>query len=216
MTPTSSPEPVPARRRVRKRILIPAILLGLLLLVLAGLFVRGVWSDGVEKNPTTVAQGTVTQLYRDANGRTVVRCAILVDAPPADVWAVINDYPSHSKFLPYVSALKASPLEDGRTHLEGVAHSPLWGDWPFESDVSDKAAPDKGEYEAWWDESGEELASNRGRWILKPAGEGQTLVVFVLDVEVAKYPSFMVRNILMDRLHKVLEGLRTEVRRRRA
>jgi ribosome-associated toxin RatA of RatAB toxin-antitoxin module len=216
MTSTASPLPTPARRRVRKRILIPVILLGLLLLVLVGLFVRGVWSDTVEKNPASVGQGTVTQLYRGPDGRKVVRCAILVDALPAEVWAVINDYSSHDQFLPYVSALTATPLQDGKIHLVGVAHSSLWGDWSFESDVSSKATPDKGEYAAWWDESDDELTTDHGRWDLSPTGAGETLVVFTLEIELSKYPSFMVRNILMDRLYKVLEALRAEVRRRRA
>ena len=51
---------------------------------------------------------------------------------------------------------------------------------------------------------------------MSPAGAGETLVVFTLDIELNKYPSFMVRNVLMDRLHKVLKALRAEVRRRRA
>jgi hypothetical protein len=42
----------------------------------------------------------------------------------------------------------------------------------------------------------------------------QTLVVYALQIEPAGYPSFFVRNVLRDRMHKVVTALRDEVQRR--
>jgi uncharacterized protein YndB with AHSA1/START domain len=216
MTTSTPPAPAPPpRRRVRKRIWIPLILLGLLLLFLIVLIIRGTWSDTVEKNPSYPWSRAVTQLYRGPNGRTVVRCARVIDAPPQDVWKVVSDYANHPAFLPYLSTLTADPVAEGKVHLEGVAHSRLWGDWPFKADVVQKEAPDKGEYEALWDETNADFTVNRGGWILKPAmKKNTTLVVFTLEIELKKYPSFLVRNILMDRLDKFVWALGDEVKRR--
>jgi hypothetical protein len=38
--------------------------------------------------------------------------------------------------------------------------------------------------------------------------------VYSLQVEAAEYPNFFIRNVLLDRLQKVLAGLRGEVTRR--
>jgi uncharacterized membrane protein len=211
---TPTPAPAPGRRRVKKRILIPVILLGLVLVAFLWLYVRGTWADTAERNPQTPAEGTVTQLYRTPQGDVQVRCAILIDAPVAGVWDVVRDYANHPRFLPYVSAMHVEPKEGGRLYLTGTAHSRLWGDWPFAVHVDHKAVPDK-EYVASWDEPGEGLTVNKGSWTLTAAGPGQTLVVYALQVEADGYPNFFVRNLLLDRLSKVLYGLRDEVRRRR-
>jgi ribosome-associated toxin RatA of RatAB toxin-antitoxin module len=206
--------PVPGKRRVRKRILIPALLVGFFLLVLVVLVVRGSWADEQERNPATVAQGTITQLYRTPEGKTPVRCAIVVPASASFAWQVVTDYENHARFMPYVSQLSSRELKDGRTHIEGVAHSRIWGDWPFQSTVSHE---EKGQtYRAWWEESDHFLAVNRGSWQVSSTKDGESLVVFSLEIEVAGYPNFLIRNILMDRLHTVLQALREEVQRRKA
>ena len=43
----------------------------------------------------------------------------------------------------------------------------------------------------------------------------QTLLVFTLQIELKKYPNFIVRNIIMDRLHSVLKSMRDETLRRK-
>lgn len=210
----STATPAPSRRRVRKRILIPVIVLGLVIVVLLWLYVRGTWADSVARNPQTSAEGTVTQLLRTPEGDVQIRCAILIDAPAAKVWDVVRDYANHPRFLPYVSAMEVQPKEGGRVYLSGAVHSRLWGDWHFAGHVDHKMISDK-EYVASWDEPGETMTANRGSWTLTAVGL-QTLAVYTLQVEAAGYPNFFVRNLLLDRLHKVLHGLREEVDRRQA
>ena len=203
-------------RRIRKRALVPIIVLAVVAVLAVVLYVRGTYPAGEVRNPASSAEGTVTQLVRDADGNLVVRCAIVVDAPPKDVWAVVTDFDRQATFLPYLRAMSGEPAGEGRWHVRGVAHSGLWGEWPFESDVVLHEQPEKGEYRSSWSEENRGLlAVNRGSWQLSPAGTSGTLVVYSLQVELAGYPSFLVRNIIMDRLHLVVAAARDEVVRRR-
>jgi ribosome-associated toxin RatA of RatAB toxin-antitoxin module len=206
-TPTSS------HRRVKKRILIPVIVLGLVLVFLTWVYVRGTWADTVARNPPTSAEGPITQLFRTPGGDVQVRCALVIDAPAANVWAVVRDYANQPRFLPYVSVMEVQAEEGDRVYLTGIAHSRLWGDWPFAVHVDHKKVSDT-EYVASWDEPSATLAVNRGGWTLTALGPSQTLVVYSLQVEAAEYPNFFIRNVLLDRLQKVLAGLRGEVTRR--
>src|SRR5437870_5688072 len=156
----STPAPAPGRRRVKKRILIPVIVLGLVIAFFLWAYVRGTWADTEARNPQTSAEGPITQLFRTPQGDVQVRCAIVIDAPAAKVWAVVRDYANHPRFIPYVSAMAVEPKEGDRVHLSGTAHSRLWGDWPFEVNVDHKTVPDK-EYVASWDEHSADLAVNR-------------------------------------------------------
>jgi uncharacterized membrane protein len=211
----STAPPAPGRRRLKKRILIPAIVLGLFAVLLLWAYVRGTWADTVPHNPQTPAEGPVTQLYRTPQGDVQARGAILVDAPAARVWAVLRDYPSHPRFLPYVRTLEVQPKEDDRVYLTGVAHSRLWGDWPFAMHVDHKVDADK-EYRASWDEAGGTLTVNRGGWTVTAVSPRQSLVVLTLQWEARGYATFFLNNLLLDRLPKMLNGLRDEVNRREA
>lgn len=207
----------PPTRRVKKRIYIPLILLALLLLAAVGFWVRGSWADRSEKNPATVDAGTITQLLQKANGNVVVRCAVVVDALPAEVWLTVTDYASHNKVLPYVSKVEAVKKDDGTVVIDGVAHSRLWGDWPFQSRVTQMEAPAQNEYAATWSEEDVDVFTvNRGGWTLAPSGDKQTLLAFTLQIELKDYPNFIVRNIIMDRLPIVVRAMRDEAVRRKA
>jgi uncharacterized membrane protein len=200
---------------VKKRILIPLLMLGLLVALAVWACIRGTWADTVAHDPQTTAQGPVTQLFRTPTGDVVVRCAILIDAPASQVWDVVRDYKEHPRFLPYVSAMEVEPEKDGRVYLKGTAHSRLWGDWPFDVHVNHKEVAE-GNYRASWDEPSDTMSVNRGSWEVTARGADQTLVVYTLQAEAAGYPSFFVRNLLLGRLPLVLRGLRDEVDRRQA
>lgn len=204
----------PQMRRVRKRIWIPSVLLGLLVLAGAWLWWRGTSADTVEHNPASAADGAVTQLLSQ-DGRTFIRCAIVVPAPPRAVWNVVTDYDSHPKFIRYVGKLSSQKMDDGRVHLSGVAHSRLWGDFPFESDVTHAEKPAQGEYAATWHEEGKAgFLVDRGGWTVKGLPADQSLLIFTLQMEIQGYPNFLVRNILMDRVGTIVESVRDEVARR--
>jgi uncharacterized protein YndB with AHSA1/START domain len=207
---TAQPQP----RRVRKRILIPSILLALMLLAAGWLWWRGTMAETAPRDPATAADGPVTQLLTQ-DGRTFVRSAIVVAAPPEEVWRVVTDYDSHPKFMPYIAELAQQKLDDGRVRLTGVARTHVWADWPFEIDVTEKADRAKGEYSATWHEENKtDFAVNRGGWTVRPHGAKQTLVVFTKQAELSGYPNFLIRNIMMNRVGELLSAVRDEVARR--
>jgi uncharacterized membrane protein len=205
----------PQPRRVRKRILIPSVLLALLVLGAGWLWWRGTSAETAPRDPARAAEGPVTQLLTQ-DGRTFVRCAIIVDAPPEDVWRVVTDFDSHPKFMPYIAELSQQKLEDGKVRLTGVARTHVWADWPFEIDVTLKEDPAKGEFSAsWHEENKTDFAVNRGAWTLRPHQDKQTLVVFTKQAELSGYPNFLIRNIMMNRVDELLAAVRDEVARRR-
>jgi ribosome-associated toxin RatA of RatAB toxin-antitoxin module len=211
---TAAPQP----NRVKKRVYIPLILLLLLVAVAIGFYVRGTWTDTEEKNPAGPEAGTLTQLLKKSDGNVVVRCAIIVDASPKDTWAVISDYDSHHKFLPYITKLEATKKDDGKIQIDGVAASRVWGEWPFESLVMHEEKDAEGTYTAIWNEENiGEFKYNRGGWRLTPVdrSQKQTVLEFHIQVELKRHPDFMVRNVIMDRLHKILEAMRDETIKRK-
>jgi uncharacterized membrane protein len=207
-------ETPPPKRRVRKRIWIPIALLGVFVLAALWLVWRGTSGDTAERNPASAADGAVTQLLNQ-DGHTLVRTAIVVPAPPAAVWKVVTDFDSHPRFIRYVSELSSRKLEDGRVRLTGVAHSRLWGDFPFESDVTQAEGPAQGEYAVTWNDEGRAgFLVDRGGWTVKRLQGDQSLLVFTVDMQIEGYPNFLVRNILMDRVGAIAESMRDEVARR--
>ncbi|MFO0846556.1 MAG: hypothetical protein U0797_30005 [Gemmataceae bacterium] len=74
--------------------------------------------------------------------------------------------------------------------ITGVAHSRVWGDWQFESRVREQEEPERQEYAVTWDEhDAGDFAVNRGGWRLTPAGDGGTLLVYTLQVEMRAPPT---------------------------
>jgi uncharacterized protein YndB with AHSA1/START domain len=199
------------KRRVRKRIWIPSVLLVVLVLFIGWLLWRGTSADTVEHNPASATDGAITQLL-DKDGRTVVRTAIVVPAPAEAVWKVVTDYDSHPKFIRYVGAMASQKMGDGRVHLRGVLHSRMWGDFPFETDVTCTEKPAEGEYTATWHEENQPgFRVDRGGWTVKRLPDGQSLLIFTIQMEIERYPNFLVRNILMDRAGTIVESMRDEV-----
>ena len=204
----------PQSRRVRKRIWIPSAILAIVVLAGAWLWWRGTSAETVERNPASVADGAVTQLLTQ-EGRTFVRSAIVVPAPPAAVWKVVSDYDSHPKFNRYIAAMSSTRLDDGRVRLSGVARSRLWGDFPLEIDVTHTEKPAQGEYAASWHEQNKAgFVVDRGGWTVKSLPAEQSLLIFTMQAEIEGYPNFLINNILIDRVGTIVESVRDEVGRR--
>lgn len=218
MSTTPLPQTDPQPERVKKRLYIPLAFLLLFAACAVGVYVRGTWADKDVKNPAKPEDGTHTQLLEQKNGNVVVRCAVVVDAPPQEAWAVVIDYPAHKNFLDYVKDVKGTKQEDGRFLVEGIAHSRIWGDWPFENLVTHHETPDDAEFATSWSEEDKDVFKvSRGGWTVTPLGKDrkQSLLVFTLQIELKDHPNFIVRNIIMDRLHSVVRAMRDETLRRK-
>lgn len=197
--------PAPAPRRLKKRQILPLVLLALVAGFLAWASVRGSWADTVAKDPRSPADGTVCQLYQSPDGHKQVRCALLVDAPVEQVWAVVTDYEHFDEIFPYLQSTHAVREADGRYHLTGTAAAPVYGSWTFDTHLTHREGPPV--YVVSWDEPGAELTCNRGSWTLTPTGPNQTLIVYLLELEVRHFPRFAVRNVLLDRVPAVVSAV---------
>jgi ribosome-associated toxin RatA of RatAB toxin-antitoxin module len=208
-SPPSKPTPAATPKKRRLRLLcIPVVLLGLALLAFLVFYIRGTWASSVVHDPTTVAQGPISELYDAPDGHKVVRCAIVLPFPIEIVWAVVTDYSHYSDFLSYLSDIQATKKDDG-WKMKGKADSALSGTWAFDITVHEDKPPSPKPWRVSWDEnpSQGEVEVNRGSWELTPAGENQTLLVLTLEAEVRGAQSFFLRNFFLHRLKVVVRAV---------
>ncbi len=194
---------------LRIRTIVLWSIMAALVLTFIWLWIRGSWTDTQERDPSTVADGVLTQLYRDPDGRTVVRSSAILAAPPDRVWGVITDYAHFPEIfhsgLWKMMGNQATHEADGRWHMTGRVETAL-GTYPVDILLEHEETPQK--CVASWDESTSDFMVNRGWWRLTPSGEGKSLLVFALEVKVEPYPRFLVHNVLLSQNDGVIETVR--------
>src|SRR5262249_1093122 len=156
------------------------------------------------RDPKTSEEGIVCHLYQNPDGRKVVRCAKVLDYPAEQVWAVVTDYEHFDEIFPTVESGKIQGKDKGRFQWNGEVTS-LVGTWKVELDITHKESTDK--KVASWKGTGEGVSVLEGSWTLTPAGPGKTLLVYTSDVELNRYPTFVVRNVLLSRQPTVLAAV---------
>lgn len=201
-TPNPTATPVP-NRHIKKRILIPTILIGVVLALLIWATIRGTLTDSGPRNPSSVADGVVTQLLRTTEGRKQIRAALIVNALPERVWKVVTDYDHFSEIFPNIGTSKGVREPDARWHLTGEVHS-IVGRWPMDLHVRHEESPARSV--ASWDEPHGAWKVNRGSWVVTPHGASQTLLEYNLEITVSPFPDFVVRAVLLGQLKAVMSA----------
>jgi hypothetical protein len=167
-----------------------------------GLYMRGTRAGSLE-DPTSPEQGARCGLIRRGDA-VPVRCAMIVQAPPDRVWAIIADYRRFADlFDSRVWRLGFDRVEpDGSDgfHVVGAVRSVL-GTWPI--DVRMRHAEQGGVRTASWDAS-DGWDANRGGWSVAPAADGRTLLAYELEVRTRRAPTFLVNDVLLDQLPHML------------
>jgi uncharacterized protein YndB with AHSA1/START domain len=198
--PSNSPEPA----RIKKRIVIPAIFISVAVLLLLVGVIRGNWTDAQPRNPSSAADGVVTEILRTDDGRKQIRAATVVASSPEQVWKVVTDYDHFSETFPNISTSKGARDPDGRWHITGEVRS-IIGHWPMDLHVRHEESPPK--FVASWDEPYGSWKVNRGSWVVTPHGTGETLLEYNLELKVSPFPDFIVRAVLLDQLKPVLKAV---------
>jgi hypothetical protein len=191
-------------------VVIPVALVLLVLGTAVWFYVRGTWADTSPANPTTPGR-PVSQLYRDPEGHTPVRAAILLEQPRNAVWRVVTDFAHYDELLPYLREIQAvDSTEGGVTRVTGEAKSVVSGYWSFTMAVhTDRSGQ---EWRAWWDEKDDgDVLVNRGGWTLSEPAPGQTLLVLMLEAEVRGTPTFILRNFFLYRMRQVLKAIKADL-----
>ena len=204
------PPTPPAPRRIRKRIAIPAFFIVVVVLLLLWGTIRGSWADSRSRNPSSAADGVLTQLLRTTDGQKQIRAAVIVSALPDRVWNVVTNYDHFSEVFPNIRASKGVRDPDGRWHVTGEVGS-IVGRWPMDLHVQHEEAP--GRFTASWDEPHGAWKVNRGSWVLTQQGAAETLVEYNLELKVSPFPDFVVRAVLLGQLKPVLGAVANQVRR---
>jgi len=201
----ADPKPPPPPHRWRKRFLIPGIVLGVLLLLLAAAVVRGTWADSEPKDPAGPEDGVVCRLYRPPGGEWQVRCAVVLEQPLEEVWAAVTDYDHFGEIFPTLKSVdEVERRPDGSVRLTGEARSAI-GTWPY--DIVVTHARDPGRRVASWEGGSGRVRVLRGSWEVKLASRRRTLLVYASHVEIKGYPDWLVVNALLLRQPKVVRAV---------
>ena len=130
----------------------------LLVLLIAIFWIRGSWASSTEKNPSSSAEGAVVRLFVTAEGRKVVRCAVVIDRSVDPVWKGMNDPSLYAGMFP-AAGLRAEALPDGTIH---VSHpkSTVAGTWTVDLRLRRMETPTR--RALVWDDPSPEVPVNRG------------------------------------------------------
>lgn len=194
-------------RVLRLHRLVPLVLLAGLLVFFGRAWTRGT-TAGPEVDAQSPADGVLCGLVRGADGRIAVRASCVLASPLKPIWTVITDYSEYALTFTRLESSKADKEADGRFHWTGVAR---YGGQRFtiESRITHQEAADR--CESFWDETGGTLSVNRGRWTLVSLTPGTTRITYRLEVEVAPFPTFLVRSVLLDGVPQLLNELARRV-----
>lgn len=197
-------------RRIQKRFLIPTVFIVVVIALLFWGAIRGNWTDTEARNPSSLADGVVTQILRTAEGQKQLRAALIVSAPPERVWKVVTDYDHFSDVFPNISASKGVRDSDGRWHISGEVRS-IIGRWPMDLHVRHEESAAR--FVASWDEPNGSWKVNRGSWVVTPHGPNETLLEYNLELKVSPFPDFVVRAVLREQLKSVMGAVAHRVER---
>src|SRR5262245_51721380 len=114
MSENSNLTPAAPQQRVKKRILIPALFMGVVAALLIYPIVRGNWIDDESHNPASSQDGVMTQILRRSDGHIELHAAVIVNSTPDRVWSVVTDYDHFSEIFPNISSSKGVRDVDGR------------------------------------------------------------------------------------------------------
>ena len=191
--------------------------LGAGLAVLLGVaVVRGSIVDRELQSPASPSDGIRCQVYQDDKGQRPVRCAVVLEATPAEVMALLHDYDHYGAVFEgrgwHVAVDRATTEPDGRVHIVGQVRA--WPvRWPLDVHVRQSA---QGEvFTDTWDEPAGDFRVNRGSWTVSPLPGGHTLAAYALELDIQGIPAFAVRDGLLVELSSPLRRLGRRLHERR-
>lgn len=175
---------------------------------------RGSRVEAEEKSPASAAEGTRCQLL-ERSGRRAVRCARVLDAPPAAVVAVVRDYPHFPEIFSASYAKLALPTiadEPGDVvHLVGSVQTVVHD---FVLDLRVKHEQRGDAFVASWSEGAGAMVENTGSWTVQPAPGGGALVAYELEARVPRVPAFLVNGWLLGQIPYPIARVADAVRAR--
>ncbi len=208
-----APAPAPVRPPDRRALWIVAGGLGVLAALTGLLWVNGTRPDAAPRDPAPGERPTA-QLLRGDDGHLVVRSALVVERPAADVFAVLTAY----ERFPEIFRGLWWDLSLGAVERQGLASARLVGriEAPlraFPIDVVVHHTRGEAGFAARWDASSEHATVggrvvNRGSWEVRPLGPDRSLLVYTLEVRQPGVPAFLVTNVVLAQVRPTVEAVR--------
>lgn len=162
-------------------------------------------------------EGEVVQRTRTVDapgdGGRRARGAIVVDAPPERVWAVLSDHRAWPRIFPRLRELEVVAEDDSGAHLRHVAEA-FWMEFTWYT--VREAEPAEGHIAVRLDpERPGDLEAAESHWQLVPLEDGaRTLAEFWTQMSVGGVPGWVEERLTQSGLSDQLRALREEVRRR--
>jgi hypothetical protein len=189
--------------RRNKLLLACLAVVALTLALTAAAIARGTWAEDEPRDPDRLGE-PLAQVLQLPDGSRQVRAAIRLAQPLDEVWVAITDYDHYGDICSFIRAAEVKHGPDG-CRVRGTAVTGVPLSLPFTIELRHRQ--DLLEYESSWDEASGDVLVNRGAWLLRPAGDGGTLLSLSLEVQVRGVPTWLLRNISRGRLRAVLRAV---------
>jgi len=170
---------------------------------------RGNWTDPQARNPSSAADGVVTQLIRTPEGRKQIRRRSHRERSARSVWKVVTDYDHFSDVFRILPRRRASRPR-WAWHVTGEIRSIVRSLAKWTPCAHEESAP---RFVASWDEPHGAWKINRGSWGVTPHAPVETLLEYNLELRVSPFPDFVVRAVLLDQLKPVMGAVASRVQR---
>ena len=195
MAVSAGPADGPNVSRIRRAVLV--WLVAVFAVAVAIVVTRGSRARSDDHDAQSVSDGIVSYLRLTEDGHKEVRCSAVVQASSDRAWSVVTDYEHFPDiFESALWRMRIERVERGgdEVRLLGAVVSRL-RTFPVDVRIRHRASPS--ERTASWDSSSGNRQVNRGRWIVSPRSPTESLLVYAVEVEVDRYPSFLINNVLL-------------------
>jgi hypothetical protein len=197
-------------RRRRRRLVLTALVLGPLALLIGGAVARGTWADEQPQLPQRVEDGAVCHVCQPPGQFKHVHCAMLMPYPMEDVWETVTDYEHLGELCQCLQFEETVREPDGSCRLKAKAESGLPESVPFVLEVRQEQSLNQ--YVSSWDQASGHVTVNRGSWVLTSKGPSLTLVELSVEVQMDHVPTFILRNVNLQRVADTVRGVDQRLR----
>ena len=203
-------EPARRRRRWRRRVLLSVLVLGMLALVIGSAVARGTWADEQPRLPQHVEDGALCHICQPPGQAKHVHCSMLMPFSMEEVWEVVTDYDHLGEVCQCLQFEETVREPDGSCRLKAKAESGLPESVPFALEVRQEQTLTQ--FVSTWDQASGQVTVNRGSWVLTSKGPSLTLVELSVEVQMTHVPTFILRNINLQRVADTVRGVDQRLR----
>ena len=171
-----------------------------------------------EQSQALLARKTLSQLVDATDGGPRPGVAIsIIDAPPADVFRVLRDYPHFQDFMPYIKRVNIDEHAGNRWLVSYVVRGPMGiGNRDYQLEVFDEKETVSGleVLVSRFSFTGKgNIKDTRGTWHLVPINGGRSSFVryLVRTDPGGSFPGWMKNKIASSGLARVVEAVRKRV-----